>query len=163
MNRVWQTLVCGTLVATLITSAAFAQSKEQQRESRDINSPTARTATPRIPADAPGVRLAGLIRNDGAILRNKGIAAVTKPARGIFCIKPSAASGVTPSNAVVQVTVDWSRTQYNEAMVQWASIPSLNGNPWCTTSQIEIHTLLDVQPDAVYTHSDLVSFSIIVP
>jgi hypothetical protein len=108
------------------------------------------------------VRLAGLIRNDGVILRNKGIASVTKPARGVFCVKPTAASGVTPSNAVVQVTVDWSRTQFNEAMVQWASIPSLQGS-WCSTSKIEIHTLIDSQLDARYAHSDLVAFSIIVP
>jgi hypothetical protein len=109
------------------------------------------------------VRLAGLIRNDGAILRNKGIASVTKPAQGVFCIKPTAASGVTPNNALVQVTVDWSRTKFNEAMVQWASIQSLDGRPFCPTSRIEIHTLLDGQPNAIYSHSDLVSFSIIVP
>jgi hypothetical protein len=162
MNRIWQTLVCGTVAATLAVPAAFAQSETQQRETRAINSPASRIATPRVPADAPGVRLAGLIRNDGAILRNKGIASVTKPARGIFCVQPTAASGVTPSNAVVQVTVDWSRTQFNEAMVQWASVPSLHG-PWCSTSKIEIHTLLDVQPNGIYTHSDLVAFSIIVP
>jgi hypothetical protein len=156
-RRFWRTLACGALAAVVAAPLAFAQEQSNQ-PARGSDRPNVRAATTRVAADAPGARLAGLIRNDGFVLRNKGIHVVTKPTTGVFCITPTAASGINPSTAVVQVTVDWSRTRFNEALVQWGSI-----RQFCAASQIEIHTLMDVQPDAVYTHSDLVSFSIIVP
>lgn len=156
-RRFWRTLACGVLAAVVAAPLAFAQEQSNQ-PSRGSDRPNARAATTRVAADAPGVRLAGLIRNDGVVLRNKGIHVVTKPATGVFCITPTAASGINPSTAVVQVTVDWSQTRFNEALVQWASIRQR-----CAASQIEIRTLMDVQPNGFFTQSDLVSFSIIVP
>ena len=159
MNRLWQTLACGVLVAALGVPLAFAQSDTQSSESqRGSDRPNVRAASARVTANAPGVRLAGLIRNDGFILRNKGIASVTMPSRGVFCIKPTAGSGINTDTAVVQVTVDWSRSEFNESLVQWASEPR-----YCSSSQFEIHTLWDREPNAIYTQSDRVAFSIIVP
>jgi hypothetical protein len=158
-RRLWETVVCGAVATFIASPLAFAQSDTQaSTAARGSDRPNQRVAQTRIAADAGTVRLAGLIRNDGAVLRNKGIASVTKPARGVFCIKPTAASGITPSNAIVQLTVDWSRTQFNEALAQWADIPQR-----CHASQIEVRTLLDTQPNGFFTQSDAVSFSIIVP
>ena len=156
-RRFWRTLASTALAVVAIAPLSFAQEQSNQ-PARGSDRPNLRAATTRIPADAPGVRLAGLIRNDGVVLRNKGIHVVTRPMTGVFCITPTAASGITPSTAVVQVTVDWSQTRFNEALVQWASIRQR-----CAASQIEIHTLLDVQANGFYTPSNLVSFSIIVP
>src|SRR5689334_5693579 len=156
-RRFWRTLACGALAAVVAAPLAFAQ--EQSNEpARGSDRPNVRAATTRVAADAPGVRLAGLIQNDTVVLRNKGIHRVNRPTTGVFCITPTAASGINPNTAVVQVTVDWSRTRFNEAMVQWASI-----RQFCAANQIEIRTMLDVQPDAIFTPSNLVSFSIIVP
>jgi hypothetical protein len=155
--RFWRTLACGALAAVVAAPLAFAQEQSNQ-PARGSDRPNTRAATTRVVADAPGVRLAGLIQNDTVVLRNKGIHRVNRPATGVFCITPTAASGINPNTAVVQVTVDWSRTEFNEALVQWASIRQR-----CAASQIEIHTLLDVNANGFYTPSNLVSFSIIVP
>jgi len=157
MNRVWQTAACGAVFVMLAAPALAQQSRAEPGDPpRTINQPQTRATT--VVADAPGVRLAGLIANDGRIVRNKGIASVNKPDVGVFCITPKAGTGVKPTSAIVQVTVAWNLTRFNESMVQWP-----NNRSFCASNQFEIYTLQDANLDARYNRSDFVGFSIIIP
>jgi hypothetical protein len=160
MNRVWRVLAGAAAATALAAPIAMAQSDEQPKNPpRASDQENARpAATPRIPADAPGVRLAGLIRRDGVVLRNKGIASVQRIATGIFCITPAGGTGITPNNAIVQLTPEFFYSLFNEIKVQWATSGS-----GCGPNRIAVYTMADRNFTAHYTFSNAVSFSIIVP
>jgi hypothetical protein len=159
MNRLLKTMLIGASIASLSVVSAFAQ-EAAKRAGNDRARAGQSEATPEaVVADAPGVRLAGLIRADNLVAqRNKNIANVRRIAAGVYCIRPTAASGINPATAVVTLTVEYFYSLYNESTVQWAS--RQNG---CTANEIGVYTFADVNLDARYTFSNTVSFSIIVP
>ncbi len=161
-RRFWQTVLFSTLVATLASTAASAQSEgtqpKNQPRASDQGDLHAMSPTAATPADAPNARLAGLIRRDGTIIRNKNIQSVKRIATGVYCILPATASGITPSTAIVTVTPEYYYSLYSEIKVQWA----VQGSG-CGPSRIGVYTLADPNFTAHYTFSNAVSFSIIVP
>lgn len=137
-------------------TAAFAQSESKVERPRASNANAAASAA--VAADAPGVRLAALIRRDGTIIRNKNVSAVKRIDTGVYCITPKSGSGITPSKAIVTLTPEYYYSLYNEIKVQWASSGS-----GCSSSQIAVYTLADSNLNGTYTFSNGVGFSIVIP
>jgi hypothetical protein len=140
-----------TLAFLLGTALAAAQEKEPPR-AKGNSTPKA------VAADAPNARLAALIRYGGKIIRSKGVDSVTKNGTGVYCIKPTASSGIDPTTAIAIVSVEWYWTQFKNAMVQWGS-----QGTGCGQDKIGVYTLGDFNNDARYTLSNDVGFSIYVP
>src|SRR5688572_11642215 len=59
------------------------------------------------PAVAPNARLAALIRPRGGVVRQTGVAAVSNPEVGVYCIRPTTASGVVPNESIVIVSPEF--------------------------------------------------------
>lgn len=109
-----------------------------------------------IAAQAPNARLAILVQNGGAILRNKGAASVNHVGIGKYCITPQVAFDV--GKAIVVATVDWSHSLpgSDADLVQWRS-----SGADCNRSALEILTFRNSGNGFVAT--DAVAFSLIVP
>jgi hypothetical protein len=157
-RRPWHPIVLGALLAAMALPALAVERPKDKPRANDANSTQAAPAPAASPADAPNARIAALIRRDGKIIRNKGVSAVQRIDVGVYCITPRASSGVTPSSAVVVLTPEYYYSLYNEIKVQWATQGS-----GCGGGKIGVYTLADANLDGVYTRSNAVSFSIIVP
>ena len=84
--------------------------------SNDSSSASARTSALAIGgAQAPNSRIAAFVQAGGAVVRSKGIAAVTHPSAGVYCIDPSA-SPFNVNKAVPSLSVDWS-TSLGDALM----------------------------------------------
>lgn len=110
-------------------------------------------------ADAPGVRLAGLIRvnvdRSVVVFRSKGIAGVTSPQVGLVCIQPSPALNV---NQIVPVTsIDFSKSVVGNNLVEYRS-----ASVGCPTGNIAVRTFV-LTPDVTKRPDDGVAFTIVVP
>lgn len=162
MNRLLKTMLIGASIASLAVVSAFAQERADRRadsKPRATQSEVGReAASPEVVADAPNARLAGLILRDLRIQRRKNIDSVRRIDTGVYCIRPTAASGIDPTTAIVVLTPEYYFSLYNEVKVEWAS--RRNG---CTATELGVYTFADVNLDGVYTFSNAVSFSIIVP
>jgi hypothetical protein len=162
MNRLLKTMLIGASVASLSVVSAFAQERANRRadpQPRATQSEVGREATnPEIAADAPNARLAALVLRDGRVPRNKGVANLRRPDIGVYCIRPTVASGIDPSTNIVVLTPEYFFSLYNEVKVQWASRRNS-----CNSDEIGVYTMADVNLDGVYTFSNAVSFSIVVP
>ena len=113
---------------------------------------------PEVVADAPNARLAALILRDLRIQRDNNVDDVRRIHVGVYCIRPGAASGIDPTTNIVVLTPEYYFSLYNEMKVQWAS----RGNG-CNANEIGVYTMADANLDGVYTFSNAVSFSIVVP
>jgi hypothetical protein len=107
---------------------------------------------------APNARLAALIAAGGNIIEQKGVQSVARIAQGVYCIRPTASSGVDPNNSIAVVSVEYFYSQFSEVVVQWAKKGS-----GCGSDRIGVYTLGDFNLDAKYTFSNDVGFSIYVP
>jgi hypothetical protein len=161
--RRWKTFL---LAATLSAFACAAAAQTAQtppvnqpppRES-DGSTPAKAPVGAAVVAEAPNARLAGLVRAGGTIVRNKGISSITRIGVGVYCILPVASTGITPSTAIVTLTTEYFYSQLNEIMVQWAAAGS-----GCPSNRIGVYTLADPNADGIYTFSNAVGFSIVVP
>jgi hypothetical protein len=138
----------------LIAGAATAETaKNQPRDKAGAKAPLAA-----VVADAPNARLAALIKAGGELIRNKGVASVTRITTGVYCIRPTNASGINPANSIVTLTPEFFFSALNEIKVQWATSGSGCGAP-----RIGVYTLADVNADGIYGFSNDVGFSIVVP
>jgi hypothetical protein len=163
MNRLLKTTLIGASIASLSVVSAFAQERADRRAdpkpratASDIGKEAA--TNPEIAADAPNARLAALILRDGRVPRNKGVNRVRRPAVGVYCIRPTAAAAINPATNIVMLTPEYFFSLYNEIKVQWASRGS-----GCDSTEIGVYTMADVNLDGIYTFSNAVSFSIVVP
>ena len=134
-------------------AAATVNAQPRAKDSSDTSSSVAA-----IVAQAPNARLAALIAPGPKIIRNKGVASVTRLATGVYCIKPAASTGIDPSNSIAIVSVEFFWSGFNEVTVQWASQGS-----GCGSDKFGVYTLGDFNLDAKYTFSNSVGFSIYVP
>src|SRR4051812_11855701 len=94
-------------------------------------------ATGPMAAQAPNARLAVVIAATGPtgtfqILRAKGVASVTNPLTGFFCIKPSSTT-MRLGRIVPTVSVDAGRTPNADTTVVWSSL-----NIGCPSGTIEV-------------------------
>lgn len=159
--RRWKTaLIAAALSAFAAAAAAQTASApgEGPQRPRESQAGAPRTAGAAIVADAPNARLAALIRAGGAIVRNKGVSSVTRIDLGVYCILPTAATGIVPNTALVTLTPEYAYSQYNEILVQWAAAGS-----GCGSNRIGVYTLADPNHDGFYSFSNAVGFSIVVP
>jgi len=84
-----------------------------------------------------GSRAYGRVAPDGALSRSKNVAAVTRPATGIYCIQPS--SLIDPAEAVLIVSDDRAgngtlAAQADDAFVEWDS----NGDAACLANTLVV-------------------------
>ena len=163
MNRLLKTMLIGASIASLAVVSAFAQERADRRadpQPRATQSEIGREAAsnPEVAAVAPNSRMAALILRDVTIQRDFNVSAVRRINTGVYCIRPSAAAGIDPRTNIVLLTPEYYFSLYNEVKVQWAS--RRNG---CNSNEIGVYTMADVNLDGVYTFSNAVSFSIVVP
>jgi hypothetical protein len=153
-------LLAATLCAFAFAAAAQTAETGQQRP-RENAGGAARSAPASlapVAADAPNARLAALVRYGGAVIRKKGVSNVTRIAAGVYCITPTGGSGIVPSTSVVMLTPEYYYSQLNEIKVQWAAVGSGCGN-----TRIGVYTFADLNADGIYTFSNAVGFSIVIP
>jgi hypothetical protein len=151
-------LLLGAMAVLVSFAVAMAQERERPRY-KDESAARAGVQPQAGPADAPNARLAALIRSpDGVIIKSTGVHSVQRIATGVYCIRPTAASGINPLTAIVIVSVEYFYSQLNEVMVQWAR--RQNG---CGNNRIGVYTLADENLNARYSFSNRVGFAIYVP
>jgi hypothetical protein len=166
MRAAAKTIAWSALAAMAVSSVALAaepakrSAAAKQRQDAPVAASRAAAATPSAigGASAPGVRLAALIDQGGGVVRSKGVARVTRPATGRYCIYPASGSGVSPSNIVPVVSVDYSNSSVHESLVQYRS-----AGVHCPSSAIAVVTMADLDLDGIWGFSSTVAFTIIVP
>jgi hypothetical protein len=94
-----------------------------------------------VDAQAPNARLAVLIYGGDStgtftVMRKKGVAAVTNPATGWFCIKPSS-STMKLGRIVPIVTLDAQGTPNADTTAQWSAL-----NWVCPSGTIEVQSFV---------------------
>ncbi|MFO1047154.1 MAG: hypothetical protein U1E52_04560 [Geminicoccaceae bacterium] len=115
------------------------------------------SALPRATVTATGnARIMALIAPGGALLRKKGVASVTNPTTGIYCLKPSSSS-INLGTVVPTVSVDFSTTSRTDSIVQLRSV-----NAYCPAKTSELITL-DRVLGGSYLPSNGVQFSVVIP
>jgi hypothetical protein len=142
--------------AALVLSASAASAAEDDRARASDQS--TRAAARAVAAEAPNARLAVLVQSGGRIIRHKGVHSVTRNRTGEYCIRPSPGTGIEPSTAIVIASVEYFYSELDEVEVQWVS----RGHE-CGGSRIAVYTLADTNGDGIYSFSNLVGFSLIVP
>ena len=70
---------------------------------------------------APNARLAALIANDGSVVRSKGVASVTHPQTGVFCVRPSFSTNV--NTLIPSLTPEFIHSPDIDISVQYQSAP----------------------------------------
>lgn len=89
-------------------------------------------------AEAPTARVAVWVDGEGTgsytVKRGRGIAFVTNPADGTFCVRTNA-PGLHPGRVIPTVAVEYSLSELNTAAAQWRS-----GRPFCPAGTIEVVT-----------------------
>jgi len=145
----------------VLASAAMAQDNGRPRDGDASARAGAEAARAIGGAQAPKARLAALIDAGGAPVRTKGVQSVVRIDRGVYCIRPTAGTNITPRKAIIIVSVDYfysSAAAKDRVLVQTAD--KQNG---CGTGRIGIYTLADPDNDGDYSFSNLVGFSVVVP
>ena len=162
MNNPLKAVLIGAVVASLASVSAFAQAERKPdpnaRPRAALKTEAAKTGVPEIAAVAPNARMAALIRRDLIVQRNKNVANVRRIDVGVYCVQPTAGFGINPGNSIVVLTPEYFYSLYNEVTVQWASTSS-----GCASNEFGVYTFADVNLDGIYSFSNAVSFSIIVP
>jgi hypothetical protein len=152
-RRKLSVLTAGTVLALFACSAA-AQEQDRRRDA------PGGTITPSAigGAEAPNARLAALIDAGGRPVRTKGVESIARIDEGVFCIRPTAASGIDVDTMIAVVSPEYFFSQLDEIKVQWASRRS-----GCGTGRFGVYTFQDADGDGEYTFSNRVGFSVIVP
>jgi hypothetical protein len=113
-----------------------------------------------VNAQAPNARLVVHVNGNDygsgfTIKRAKGVAAVTNPSNGIFCIRPSDPRMVL-TRIVPSVSVDWTESPDNAVTAQWAS-----NRRSCPRGNIGIVTMNG--STGTWVDSNNVGFTVVVP
>jgi hypothetical protein len=151
----------GIALASLTILAGTAMAQDARTDKNPPRASDQKTAAPAPLAPTAIVtnaRMAGLIQAGGTLIKQKNVEAVSHPATGVYCIKPTAASGIAPANSVALLTVEFFYSHFNEVQAQWAQ----RGSP-CPTDRFAVYTIADRNLDARYTFSNEVGFLIVVP
>jgi hypothetical protein len=107
---------------------------------------------------APGARLAAFVNAGGGPIRTKGVDSIVRIDTGVYCIRPTAGSGIDVAKSLVIVSPEFFNSIADEVSVQWAAQGS-----GCGSARFGIYTLIDSNHDANYSFSNGVAFSIYVP
>jgi hypothetical protein len=104
---------------------------------------------------APQARIAAFVAAGGSVVRSKGIAGVSHPSVGLYCVDP-AGSTFNVNTAVPLASVDWSSSLGDALLVEWRS-----AGIGCPTQQFSVLTF-DGE-DGTFDLSNSVSFTFYVP
>lgn len=142
-------------VLVLGLTLAITPSLMAANDNPDEGSVSAAAAVPGVKAQGGG-RLLVLVDKDatGYIVRSKGVAEVTHPATGDWCIKPQAKWKV--EQAVPVVSVEYSLSSGYSLLAFWRSYGS-----GCPAGNIEVYTYDFSSGTPVM--SDNVAFTVFVP
>lgn len=102
-------------------------------------------------------RIMALIQPGGGLIRAKGVASVTTPQTGIYCLRPSSTT-IDLGTVVPVASVDYSVTSLTDAIVQIRSNRTV-----CTGRVLEFVTLDRRAGGTNYRFSNAVQFSVVVP
>lgn len=102
-------------------------------------------------------RIMALIQPGGGLLRAKGVASVTNPLTGFYCLRPSSTT-IDLATVVPVASVDYSVTSLEDAIVQIRSNRTV-----CTGRALEFVTLDRRAGGTSYRLSRAVQFSVVVP
>ena len=150
-------LLPGALAVLVVCSVALARDGDRPRLKDNGRQSSAESRAALV--DAPNARMVALVRApDGKIVMQKGVDSVVRIAKGVYCIRPEAATGIDPLTAVAVVSVEYFYSTINEVQVQWAR--RQNG---CSGDRFAVYTLADENLNAVYNFSNQVGFVIYVP
>lgn len=110
-------------------------------------------------AQAPNARLAALIDGGSTVgsltvVRQVGVAEVTNPATGVFCVRAAASTGIKPAKVVPIVSTEYTLTTGFDTATQWAS-----GRTSCPSGTVEVRTFDTSTSDAV----NGAAFTIVIP
>jgi len=106
-------------------------------------------------ATAPNARIAVYVQSGGAVVRSKGIAAVTHPSSGLYCIDPRSDT-FNVGKAIPVLSIDWSTSLGDALMAHWRSSGS-----GCPASWFAVLTFSG--EDGTFDLSDSASFTFVVP
>lgn len=120
------------------------------------NDPEALPEAPIVQASAPGARVAALVGPGGTLVRKRGVASVTNPATGTYCVAVKASTRVDVERVVAQATVEWGRSSGSANLVQVYA-----GAPDCDAGAIEVLTFGDTGTG--FEPSNSVAFNLMVP
>ncbi|MBD2772938.1 hypothetical protein [Iningainema tapete] len=157
--------LASVLVSTLCTFNSASAQNSRTQQTNDPEDTELTRANAIGGADAPGVRLAAFIDGNiggGSVVRSKGVASITSPATGLFCIQPNA--GINVNSIVPIVSVDWSKSLGNDNLVQYRSSGS-----GCPSGNIAVLTFRydrnnpSPNPFNRFVQADGIAFTIIVP
>ena len=101
---------------------------------------------------APDARLAALVAFDGSVVRSKGVASVTHPQTGVFCVQPS--FSVNVDTVIPALTPEWIHSPNASVSVQYQSAPLV------CPGAIAVFTLTDNGLGWVFADE---AFTIVVP
>jgi len=144
----------------LLAAGAVAVAQEGERPRFKNATESQQAVEPKaVAADAPNARMVALVRApDGVLVAGKGVHSVQRIATGVYCIRPTNATGINPLNALAVVSVEYYYSLFNEVQVQWAR--RQNG---CGNKRIGVYTLADPNLTGRYTFSNAVGFVVYVP
>lgn len=137
-------LAAGTAAANA-AGAAGANDKDAAAASKALGGTNATYA-----------RIAALINPNGSVVRSKGVAAVTHPRTGEYCIKPNFA--VSVPRLVPSVSVDWSNSIGNGNFVQYRS-----SGIGCPAGYIDVLTFSFNPANGTFAQANNTAFTIVVP
>ena len=140
-------------VVALLLSCSAVGAAERYKAGAKNQDQTVRKVVP-----APNARMVALIRPGPVIVRHKGARSVTRIARGVYCIRPLASTGINPRDSVALVSVEYFNSRLSEVKVQWAQ--TAHG---CGGDRFGVYTLSDPSATGLYDFSNDVGFVIYVP
>lgn len=152
--------LAGMVILLTAGAVAVAQERTGDRPRFKDAAESQRAVEPQAAAaDAPNARMVALVRApDGRLVSGKGVHSVQRIATGVYCIRPTNATGINPLTAVAVVSVEYFYSLFNEVTVQWARLQ--NG---CGNARIGVYTLADPNLTGRYRLSNAVGFVVYVP
>lgn len=120
------------------------------------NDPEAAPEARVVQASAPGIRMAATIEPGGDLVRKRGVASVTHPATGVYCITPKTRIAMDVDRVVAQVTVEYGQSSGTANLAQ---IYASAGD--CDPGAVQVLTFSDT--GSGFEPSDSVAFNLVVP
>ncbi|MGO8988275.1 MAG: hypothetical protein ACLQHW_05285 [bacterium] len=152
MKRLHRMYIVMGALCLILVCASLAMAANYEGSEEDF--PTATTAALPVATTGGHARLVALIGPGGTVVRAYGVKAVTHPATGIYCIKPSGTWKV--AQVAPAVTVEWGYSS-GSALLAYYFAEAED----CPAGNIEVLTYNfgSGAPDA----EDTVAFTIVVP
>ncbi len=154
-------MLCLMMTATAAVGVAAADSgSEVTKDGTVLTHPSAPGGVLNVgPLKAQSAaKLAVFIQPGGGIVRAKGVADVTNPDTGIYCILPKIGTGLFVDNIVPVVTVEWGKslTSVSNGMFAYYRGSSMD----CPAGYIEAMTFDDNAGDQILSNG--IAFTMIV-